>query len=230
MNRIKIIGHRGAAGLEPENTLRSFKKSLALGVDEIELDVLESRDGQIVVIHDDKLDRTTNGHGNVKNFTLAKLKNLNAGKGEKIPTLKEVFDLLKKYPKAIVNVEIKKTGYEKKVADLIKKYKFYHRAVVISFLPKAIKKIKALDKVIKTGLDVGRSFDPQKISRKLKSDVLLPKYTLVNAQNLSVSRKLGFKVIVWTVDQPDDIKKMIRLGVDGIVTNYPDRALKILKP
>ena len=144
MKQIKVIGHRGAAGLEPENTLLAFKKALKLGVDELELDILPSKDGHLMVIHDDKIDRTTNGSGYVKNLTLSELKKLNAGKGEKIPTLNEVFDLIKN-KNVILNIELKKSGYENKVVDLIKKYKFEKKVLVISFVADAIKKIAPVE-------------------------------------------------------------------------------------
>ena len=111
------IGHRGACGYEPENTLRSFKKALDLGVDTIELDVHKTKDEATVVIHDEKVDKTTNGTGFVADKSLEEIKKLDAGKGEKIPTLEEVLDLVNR--KAQVNIELKGEGTARPVADII---------------------------------------------------------------------------------------------------------------
>ncbi len=110
-----IVGHRGAAGYEPENTLLSFQKAIEIGVDWIELDVHRSSDGHLMVIHDDTVDRTTRGHGKVSEMTLAELKKLDAGKGQKIPTLQEAIDFMK--GKVRVIIEIKQEGTEADVVD-----------------------------------------------------------------------------------------------------------------
>jgi glycerophosphoryl diester phosphodiesterase len=117
---MQIIGHRGASGYEPENTLRSFQKAIDLGVEMIELDVYTCKSGELVVMHDDKVNRTTNGNGYVFNMTLTELKTLDAGKGEKVPTLVEVFDLINK--KIAINVELKGEGTAESTAELIQKY------------------------------------------------------------------------------------------------------------
>ena len=114
------IGHRGAAGYEPENTLRSFQKALALKVDVIEFDVYVCQTGEIVIIHDDKVNRTTNGHGYVREKTFNELRELDAGQGEKIPTLPEALDLINRQAK--VNIELKGVDTAEPVAELIKNY------------------------------------------------------------------------------------------------------------
>ncbi len=117
---MKIIGHRGACGYEPENTISSFKKALELGVDAIELDVYVLGRGELVVIHDDKVDRTTNGKGYVLDYSFEELRKLDAGNGQTIPTLEEVLDLVNM--KTSVNIELKGTGTAKAVASTIYNY------------------------------------------------------------------------------------------------------------
>ena len=225
---MKIIGHRGAAGLEPENTLRSFRMALALGVDEIELDIWETKDGSLAVIHYEKVNRTTNGYGRVPDLDIDELRELDAGKGEKIPRLEEVFDLVKQEG-IILNLELKKPGYEQRVADLIKFYNYFHRVFVISFLPQVIKKIKAIDSRIRIGLAIRhRLINAQKIVKELKIDRIFLKHTLITRQLVSDFSDFDVEVIAWTVDKPKDIQKMIILNIDGICTNYPDRVKKIL--
>ena len=113
-----IIAHRGASGYEPENTLRSFRKAIGLKSDAIELDVQLTKDNKLVVIHDETVNRTTNGKGKVKDLTLRELRKLDAGKGEKVPTLEEVFNLVKR--KVKIHVELKGNNIAKPVNDLIK--------------------------------------------------------------------------------------------------------------
>ncbi len=114
------IGHRGAMGYAPENTLGSFAKALELGVDGIELDVHVCKSGEVVVIHDERVDRTTNGKGQVKEMTLKELKELDAGKGERIPTLEEVLDFVDR--RAFIDIELKAEGIGNSVADIVRKY------------------------------------------------------------------------------------------------------------
>ena len=149
------VGHRGAMGYEPENTLRSFKKALELGVDMIEFDVYVCKSGELVVIHDDTLERTTNGKGLVIEKTLAELKELDAGKEEKIPTLEEIMDLADK--KVKINIELKGDNTAKPVLNMIEKYVDekgwkYDDFLVSSFNHGELKNFKELNPKIKTGI------------------------------------------------------------------------------
>ena len=129
---VKVIGHRGAAGLEPENTLRSIGKAIELGVDQVEIDVRLTKDRRLVVIHDPTVGRTTNGQGYVKDFTFEELRRLDAGKGERIPSLEEVLSLTK--GKIVLQIELKEEGTARPVVRLIESMDAEGDAILSSFI------------------------------------------------------------------------------------------------
>jgi glycerophosphoryl diester phosphodiesterase len=134
-----IIGHRGAAALEPENTLLSIKRAMDIGVDAVEIDVHLSKDKDLVVIHDATVDRTTNGKGPVSSYTVQEIKRLDAGKGETIPTLQEVIDLIDK--RVLLIIELKEEGTERSVVDLVVRNNLFDKACVISFWHRLVKTV-----------------------------------------------------------------------------------------
>jgi len=226
---IKVLGHRGAPALEPENTLRSFKKAIELGVDQIELDVHFSKEGELMVIHDEKLNRTTNGKGFVKDFTLAELKKLDAGKGEEIPTLQEVIKLVRDKD-VFLQVELKELNMEKHVLDLIQKNNFEEKVMIISFLHKELRKIKELNSRIKTGILIGRRFvDPLKRLREVKADAASMRHTLVSKRLVGKLHQNNIELTVWVVNELKDVRRMVDLGVDIIGTDKPDLVISELK-
>jgi len=137
------IGHRGAKAYEPENTLRSFTKAIELGVDAVELDARRTREGEVVVIHDAKVDKTTNGKGAVSDLTLNEIKQLVTDKGERIPTLDEALDFLDKKVKIVI--ELKETGLEEKVLGLIHGKGLEKNVIIVSFQEEALRKVRELD-------------------------------------------------------------------------------------
>lgn len=221
------IGHRGAMGYEPENTLKSFQKALDLGVDMTELDVYVCKSGELVVIHDDKVDRTTDGHGYVIDKTFKEIRSLDAGKGEKIPTLEEVLDLLDR--KIPINIELKGENTAEPVAKLIDKYinnndwkeeDFF----ISSFNHYELKKFKELKPNIKVGaLIVGIPIDFSDYAEKVNAYSVNLNLEFINQQFVDDAHSRGLKVFVFTVNDKDDIKRMRDLGVDGLFSNYPDR-------
>jgi glycerophosphoryl diester phosphodiesterase len=224
---VEVIGHRGAAGYEPENTLRSFKKALEIGVDIVELDVHLTKDNKLVVIHDEKVDRTTNGKGYVKNYKLSELKKLDAGKGERIPTLQEAIDLL--YGRVKVQIELKGENTEKPVVDFIKNYD-PENFILTSFYHTRVKRAKELYPKITTGvLFVGRPIDPLKIVRDAKADRLCINYATIDKELVEEMHKNKIKVSVWNVDDVEYVKRMVSLKVDAIGSNKPDVVIDILK-
>ena len=226
---IKVLGHRGAPALEPENTLRSFKKAIELGVDQIELDVHFSKEGELMVIHDEKLNRTTNGKGFVKDFTLAELKKLDAGKGEEIPTLQEVIKLVRDKD-VFLQVELKELNMGKHVLDLIQKNNFEEKVMIISFLHKELRKIKELNSRIKTGILIGRRFiDPLKRLREVKADAASMRHTLVSKRLVGKLHQNNVELTVWVVNELKDVRRMVDLGVDIIGTDKPDLVISELK-
>jgi len=225
---IKVLGHRGAPAYEPENTLASFKKAIELGVDQIELDLRFSKDSKLVVIHDEKLDRTTNGKGLVREFTLAELKKLDAGKGEKIPTLQEVIDLIR--DKGIfLQIELKESNMQRHLLDLIQKNNLEERVMIISFLHEELRKIKELNPNIKTGILIGqKSIDPLERLRQVRADAVSMRHTLVNKRLVERLHQNNIELTVWVVNEPRDVRRAINLGVDIIGTDKPDLVISQL--
>ena len=214
------IGHRGARAYAPENTLMSFKKALEIGVDAVELDVRKTKDGQLVVIHDADVKRTTDGEGLVSELTLKEIKGLNAGSGEKIPTLEETLDFLDK--KVKVFVELKETNIEKQVLSIVHEKVLEKNVVIVSFLEDAIKKVRELNSDIETGLIYARHKNPLKTALELKSNYLLALYRFTHTANVEKAHEYGLKVIVWTINSPQEVEEYAKKGVDGIASDKPD--------
>ncbi|PIZ52288.1 glycerophosphodiester phosphodiesterase [Candidatus Woesearchaeota archaeon CG_4_10_14_0_2_um_filter_33_13] len=220
------IGHRGAAGYEPENTLRSFKKALDLKVEMIELDVHLSKDQKLVVIHDNSAKRTTNGKGWIKNLTFEELRKFDAGKEEKIPLLEEVLDLVNK--KVMINIELKGDNTAKPVANLIKKYEkkgwSKNNFQVSSFKFNELEDFFKLNKKV----NIGVLFEhfPNRYLKKAKTInaySINPPVKFATSEFVKKAHTLGLKVLVWTVNEKSQIEQLKKLGVDGIFSNFPDR-------
>lgn len=221
------IGHRGAMGYEPENTLRSFKKGLELGVDMVELDVYALKTGELVVIHDDKVDRTTDGHGYVMDKTFEEIKSLDAGDGEKIPTLQEVLELVDK--KVQVNIELKGEGTAQPVAKVIDQYikdKGWSgdHFIVSSFDHYELKEFNSLKPEIRIGaLITGIPIGYCDYAEKVNAYSVNLNLEFINQKFVDDAHGRGLKVFVYTVNDKDDINRMKDLGVDGLFSNFPDR-------
>ncbi len=221
------IGHRGACGYEPENTLLSFKKALELNVDMIELDVYLCKTKELVVIHDDKVDRTTNGRGYVTEKSFEELRQLDAGKGEKIPTLQEVLDLTNK--KAKVNIELKGEGTAKPVSKVIEKYVkekgwSYDDFLVSSFNHYELLKFSKLSPNIKIGVLIkGAPIDFAEFAEKVNAYSVHLSLKFINKEFVEDAHKKGMKVFVWTVNDKEEMQRMKELGIDGVFSKFPDR-------
>jgi glycerophosphoryl diester phosphodiesterase len=222
------IGHRGAMGYEPENTLKSIAKALALNVDWVEVDVYNI-ENNLIVFHDRDLARTTNGNGNLEDKSLAYLRSLNAGKGERIPFLKEVCDLVDR--KARINIELKGTNTANLVVDLIKKYLDrgwqYRDFLVSSFNHYELQKVQKLDLNISIGMLIyGIPLNYLEIGKILQAKVIIFALDFVREDLIKNCHNFGFQVFVYTVNDLKDIDRMKQWQVDGIFTNYPDRVFK----
>ncbi len=214
-----LMGHRGAKALEPENTLLSIKRAIEIGVDAVEIDVHLTRDKEVVIIHDTTVDRTTNGSGLVGNYILEEIKKLDAGKGEKIPTLEEVIGLVKGRVRLII--ELKEEGMEDKVVELIRRHGLHDSAYVISFWHMAVKRVKEMDSRIKTGvLLVGCPVDAC-IARSASAEALVMNYAFVNKELVQLAHQDSLKVFIWNIDDPAMLKPYVDMGVDGIGSNDP---------
>jgi glycerophosphoryl diester phosphodiesterase len=226
--RLWVVGHRGAMGYCPENTLASFETGLELGADWIEMDVHLSKDGELVVIHDETLDRTTNGHGYVRDHTLSELEQLDAGGGERIPTLNQVLAWARS-KHAILDIEIKNAplyydGIERKIVNALSQQAMTEQVVVISFDHPAVKRIKELDERILTGvLYAARPVDAVALARQANADGLLPQYAYVTAADVEHAHAAGLFVAPWTVNERHTAEALKSQGVDAIATNYPDK-------
>jgi len=218
------IGHRGARAYAPENTLTSFKKALEIGVDAIELDVRKTKDNQLVVIHDDNVKRTTNGDGLVCELTLKDIKGFSAEGGEKIPTLEEALDFLDKKVKVLV--ELKEEGIEKQVLSVIHERDLEKNVVITSFSETALKEVRELNDKVETGLIYAKHKNPIKAALDLKANYLVALYRFVHTANVEKAHENGLKVVVWTINNPEEVEAYIKKGVDGIASDKPDILMK----
>lgn len=214
------VGHRGARAYEPENSLRSFKRAVELGVDAVELDVRRSKGGELVVIHDADVKRTTNGEGLVADLTLEELKNLRMQKGEHIPTFDEALKFLDN--KVRVFVELKEEGIEEQALSTVKKHKLERNVVIVSFLEEVLRKIRLLDKEIETGLIYAKHKNPSKTALELRAQWLVALYHFMHTANVQKAHENGLKVLVWTVNTAEEAAEMAKKGVDAIATDKPD--------
>jgi len=214
------VGHRGARAYETENTVRSFRKAVELGVDAVELDVRKTKDQEIVVIHDVDIKRTTNGSGLVSDLTLQQIRSYSTEKDEKIPTLAEALDFIDK--KARVFIELKETGFEEKVLSIVCKKGLVKNVVIVSFLEDALRKVRELDPEIETGLIYAKHKNPLKAALEMKAQWLLAFYKFTHTANVQKAHETGLKVLVWTVNTPEEVAEMKKKGVDAIASDKPD--------
>ncbi len=240
---VMVIAHRGFSGAAPENTLSAFRKAIEIGSDMIELDIQQSKDGNIVVIHDETLEKTTNGKGKVVDHTLQELKKLDAGSkfraefsGERIPTLREVLGLAR--GRVLVNIEIKNpshgrypiTELAEKALKEVKKAGMMDRVIFSSFNPFSLEYIEKTEPRARVAFLYHRSWSslPELTGGR--------EYRVLNLRNIHLTRekverirKEGIKLNVYTVNSKAELEQFVKWEVDGIITNYPDRLIKILK-
>jgi len=227
-HRLFCFGHRGARGHEPENTLRSVRKALELGADGVEVDV-HFVDGQLMVIHDDTLQRTTNGRGSLAGKTFSELRALDAGSGERIPTLSEVFDTVNR--RAVINVELKGPHTAAPVVALIDDY-VRHRGwrcedfLLSSFDHERISEARQLRPKIRTGALIDK-IPPggAEFAVQLGAWSLNPGKRCVTPSLVADAHRRGLKVFVFTVNEPKDIARMKAFGVDGVFSDFPERVV-----
>ncbi|RDW18015.1 glycerophosphodiester phosphodiesterase [Oceanobacillus chungangensis] len=243
MTATKIYGHRGCMGTYPENTLLGFQKAIEQGVDGLELDVQLTKDGEVVVIHDEILDRTTNGNGYIKDFTLLEVKQFSAGVNyahfpeydeaswvaERVPTLKEVLELLAPYDIEL-NIELKTylinyEGIEEKVLSIVEQFGNGRKIIFSSFHLPTLLRIKKLNKYA----EIAWLLD-QRISHPLDYIQGLDLEALHISKHVALSdayylKEIFEKIRVWTVNDKDEIKQLLDLNVNAIITDFPERAL-----
>ncbi len=238
ISRTQVTAHRGFSKVAPENTMPAFQAAVDCGADFIELDVQLTADGQLVVIHDDKLDRTTNGKGLVARRTYEELRTLSAGswfKGEgefddvEIPLFSDVLELVSDH--IMLNIEIKRSGEPKKTAEkvveLVEEYGLVHSCYITSFSYPALKKVKQLNPKIKTAF-IANLATATSYAQLPYIDAVSMNYLFVNQAVVNSAHHHGKRIFVWTVNRQSEMKKMMALGVDNIITDRPDRALELV--
>ncbi|MFE0445674.1 glycerophosphodiester phosphodiesterase [Streptomyces fungicidicus] len=213
------IGHRGVMGVEPENTLRSFAAAQEAGLDAIELDLHLSKDGALVVMHDTEVDRTTDGTGAIADKTLAELRALDAGRGERIPVFEEVLDAVR----APLQAEIKDVQAARALAEVVNARGLADRVEVSSFFDEAIAETARLVPGVRTALVASR-YGPDIVERAVEAGAST---VCLNIRRLSLeiverARKADLRIIGWVVNTQDQLRLVRALGLDGATTDYPE--------
>lgn len=247
-----ILGHRGASAYAPENTLAAFQLARRLGADGVELDVQLTSDRVPVVIHDDRVDRTTDGHGRVCDLSVAEITRLDAGtwktedyRGEPIPTLAQVFDALSDWlkpvgrtPPCLINVELKTEnirtdGLEREVANVIARFGIQDRVLLSSFSPLSLHRAKEINPRLRRGLlyDSTMSIHLRRAWLRFwaSPQAMHPEHSMVDERYMQWARAKKLQVNTWTVDEPEEAKRLAALGVNAIITNKPDVIREALK-
>ncbi len=236
-----IIGHRGASGYAPENTMPAFELAVSQNVDGLEFDVHLSKDGIPVVIHDRTIERTTGGSGLVVEYTASQLQQFDAGSwygeqfaGAKIPLLTEVLGFCKSIGKdLLINIELKAgsimyPNIEETVISRVKEYHLDDQVIISSFDHHGLQRVKEIDPNIKTGVLYTASWiKPWRYRELLNFNALHPAWYTLSPELVTNAHQAGLAVHTFTVNDTDYVPQMIMMGVDGIITDYPDRLIRI---
>lgn len=215
-SQTELIGHRGYPAKYPENTMLGFRKAIEVGCHGIELDVRLTKDREVVVIHDKTLERTTNGEGLVNEYTLKELKNLDAGRGEKIPTLQEV---LSEITGIKLLIELKEDS-EKICEETVKLAGERENTIFTSFSIIAIENIKKINPKLKTGIIFSKPLiEPERYAGFINA--LCPRVDMLNPKISAFAKQYKLDTYVWTVNTSDELKKVLQYNIKGVVTNDP---------
>ena len=223
-----VIGHRGAMGHETENTLASVQKAIDLDVDQMEIDVFKIKSGEIVVFHDDDVERLTDGTGKIEEYTWEELQKLNVLGGHKIPLLQEVLDVID--GKVGLNIELKGANTAADTDRIMKEYvdgKGWRLDdfIISSFNWDELRAMRALNSEIRIAVLTGKDpLDAMLVAKELNAEAINPYFEQLTRENVFEIKEAGYKIYTWTVNEPEDILSMKRHGVDGIITNFPERA------
>jgi glycerophosphoryl diester phosphodiesterase len=213
------VGHRGVMGVEPENTLRSFVRAEREGLDQIELDLHLSKDGALVVMHDAKVDRTTDGSGAIADLTLAELRQLDAGLGERVPVFEEVLDAVA----TPIQAEIKDVAAARVLADLLRERRLLDRVTVLSFHDEALREVREYLPGVRTVLVAGR-LGPEIVERAQDVGAHLVSLELrrIYLELVRQCHRAGIAVMAWTVNTAQELALARALGLDGAATDVPE--------
>ncbi|MEN6292792.1 MAG: glycerophosphodiester phosphodiesterase family protein [Methanobacterium sp.] len=214
---MQVIAHRGASFFEPENTLRAVEKAIKMGADFVEVDVRMSKDNRLVIMHDADINRTTDGKGLVKDYTLQELKRLDAGDGETIPTLDEVIACVK--DRVGLVIEIKEPETEGKILEKINENKL-ENTILTSFYHKSIKNARKMNPSVDAGIIFTcQPVDVMQMASNASANIIFPSYRYMNEDMVKQAKNNGISVYPWTIDDPEIFEKFVEMGADGIVTN-----------
>lgn len=221
-----IFAHRGANSFAPENSLEAFEEALRLNCDGIEMDARYTASGDVIIFHDRDLRRMTDHHGNIQQMSLADIRkhHLAGNPKYRIPTLQEALELIR--DKILINIEVKRelsrsNGFEEKIVRILKEFKLRENIIISSFNPLVLKKIAAIAPYLHLGFIYrNRTQKLMTIGTSLKS--LHINFRTLSRRYLKTMQDRGYKVFPWTVDRINDMKHLVEIGVDGIITNRPE--------
>ena len=234
-----IIAHRGASGHAPENTMAAFRRAVELGARFIETDLHMTRDAHFVAIHDSTVERTTNGRGAIRDLTLAQVAGLDAGKwfdrgfmNERIPTLDQILTFGREAD-IVLYLEIKYEvayGLHHSLAAELTSKGDAARIVLLSFDPTTLDGIRQFDRTLMTGMLVEElNPDSIKLAGGVGARQFCPRADLVTPELIAEAHEAGLQVATWTANKPDEMRRLVLAGVDGVMTDYPDRFQAVLE-
>lgn len=214
---MQVIAHRGASYFEPENTLKAVERAIEMGADFVEVDARMNKDNELVIMHDADVNRTTDGSGLVKDYTVQELKKLDAGDGELIPTLDEVITCVKNRVGLVI--EIKEPGTEGKILEKIKENNL-ENTVLTSFYHQSIKNVRKISPTVDAGIIFAcRPIAVSQMAFNANANMIFPSYRYTDENMIKKAKMHGISVYPWTIDNPEIFEKFAEMGVDGIVTD-----------
>jgi glycerophosphoryl diester phosphodiesterase len=222
---VYVVGHRGAAGVVPENTIKGFRYAIELGVDYVECDVHLSRDGQLIVMHDSTVNRTTDGEGAIRDLAAARIRMLDAGEGEQVPTLDEVLETVRNEVHLLI--ELKGSGVEQAAVEAVRAHGMVEEVTFSSFALQRLAMVRSMGKELRvrailpepTEFDLARASALQVVGIDVR-------YSNVSLHIVEAAHALGMEVLAWNPDSWREQEAMIALGVDGVSSNRPDILLE----
>ena len=223
-----MIAHRGASGYAPENTMKAFRIAWEMNADMVELDVQETSDGRLVCIHDFELPRTTNGEGYVGEATYHEIMELDAGQGERVPLLSEVLDFAR--GKIGVNIEVKAVNVEKRILDMVTEREMLDSVMFSSFMHNTVREIKNLNADTRTAILLSEPRDDAvRYTLDLGANAINPPFETLTPKLVEAAHDARLEVFPYTMNDASSMRKLLSIGVDGLITDLPDVCVKVVE-